>query len=93
VPPAASIGIHMEIERDGAVIYEGETSVARMARRFDELIDWLGRDNVFHAGVVLLTGTGIVPPDDFSLRPGDLVRITIDGIGVLANPVVQRTTV
>jgi 2-dehydro-3-deoxy-D-arabinonate dehydratase len=93
VPPAASIGIRMEIERDGAVIYEGETSVARMARRFDELIDWLGRDNVFHAGVVLLTGTGIVPPDDFSLRPGDLVRITIDGIGVLANPVVQRTTV
>jgi 2-dehydro-3-deoxy-D-arabinonate dehydratase len=93
VPPAASIGIRMEIERDGAVIYEGETSVARMARRFDELIDWLGRDNVFHAGVVLLTGTGIVPPDDFSLRPGDLVRITIDGIGVLANPVVQGTTV
>ena len=93
VPPAASIGIRMEIERDRAVIYGGETSVARMARRFDELIDWLGRDNVFHAGVVLLTGTGIVPPDDFSLKSGDLVRITIDGIGVLANPVVQRTTV
>jgi 2-dehydro-3-deoxy-D-arabinonate dehydratase len=92
MPPAASIGIRMEIERDGAVIYRGETGVARMARRFDELIDWLGRDNVFPTGVFLLTGTGIVPPDDFSLKPGDLVRITIDGIGVLANPVVQRTT-
>jgi 2-dehydro-3-deoxy-D-arabinonate dehydratase len=93
MPPALSIGIRMEIERDGAIIYEGETSVARMARRFDELIDWLGRDNVFQTGVFLLTGTGIVPPDDFSLRPGDLVRITIDGIGVLANPVVQNTTI
>jgi 2-dehydro-3-deoxy-D-arabinonate dehydratase len=90
MPPAASIGIRMEIERAGAVIYEGETSVARMARRFDQLIEWLGRDNVFPTGVFLLTGTGIVPPDDFSLRPGDLVRIAIDGIGVLANPVVQR---
>ena len=45
MPPAASIGIRMEIERDGTRIYEGETSVARMARRFEELIDWLGRDN------------------------------------------------
>jgi len=93
MPLVESIGIRMEIERDGAAIYEGETSVARMARRFNELIDWLGRDNVFPGGVFLLTGTGIVPPDDFSLRPGDMVRITIDGIGVLANPVVQRTTV
>jgi 2-dehydro-3-deoxy-D-arabinonate dehydratase len=93
MPPAASIGIHMEIERTGEVIYEGDTSVSRMARRFDQLIEWLGRDNVFPTGVFLLTGTGIVPPDDFSLRPGDLVRIAIDGIGVLANPVVQRTTI
>ena len=82
----------MEIKRDGALVYEGETSAARMARRFDELIDWLGRDNVFQTGVFLLTGTGIVPADDFSLKQGDLVRISIDGIGVLTNPVVQRTT-
>jgi 2-dehydro-3-deoxy-D-arabinonate dehydratase len=93
MPPAASIGIRMEIERNGSLIFQGETSAARMARRFDELIDWLGRDNVFHTGVLLLTGTGIVPADDFSLKQGDMVRITIDGIGVLANPVVQRTTV
>ena len=68
MPPRASIGIRMEIERDGTRIYEGETSVARMARRFEDLIDWLGRENRFPGGVVLLTGTGIVPPDDFSLR-------------------------
>ncbi len=59
------------------------------ARPFEELIDWLRRDNVFPSGVILLTGTGIVPPDDFSLRSGDIVRITIDGVGTLTNPVVQ----
>jgi 2-dehydro-3-deoxy-D-arabinonate dehydratase len=84
-----SIGITMEIERVGAAIFRGETSIARMARRFDELVDWLGRDNLFPAGVVLLTGTGIVPPDDFCLAAGDVVRITIDGIGSLVNPVIQ----
>ena len=89
MPPRASIGIRLEIERDGVTIFEGETSVARMARRFEDLIDWLGRDNRFPTGVILLTGTGIVPPDDFSLEAGDQVRITIDGIGTLSNPVIQ----
>jgi 2-dehydro-3-deoxy-D-arabinonate dehydratase len=89
MPDRSSIGIRLEIERDGIKIHEGETSVARMARRLEDLIDWLGRDNRFPDGVVLLTGTGIVPPDDFSLRSGDRVRITIDGIGTLSNPVVQ----
>ncbi len=60
-----------------------------MARRFEDLIEWLGRDNIFPSGVFLLTGTGIVPPDDFTLCAGDVVRITIDGIGTLVNPVVQ----
>jgi 2-dehydro-3-deoxy-D-arabinonate dehydratase len=89
MPARASITIRMEIERAGERIYEGETSVARMARSFEELIDWLGRENRFPNGVVLLTGTGIVPPDEFSLKTGDVVRITIDGIGTLANSVVQ----
>lgn len=62
-----------------------------MARPFEELIDWLGRDNRFPHGVILLTGTGIVPPDDFSLQADDVVRITIDGIGTLVNPVIQGT--
>ncbi len=89
IPPVRTLAIRLEIERDGATAFEGETSVGRMARRLEDLIDWLGRDNHFPQGVILLTGTGIVPPDAFSLRPGDLVRITIDGIGTLANPVVQ----
>jgi 2-dehydro-3-deoxy-D-arabinonate dehydratase len=89
MPPRALIGIRMEIDRGGTKVFEGGTSVSRMARRFEELIDWLGRDNRFSNGVVLLTGTGIVPPDDFSLRAGDIVRITIDGIGTLSNPVIQ----
>jgi 2-dehydro-3-deoxy-D-arabinonate dehydratase len=89
MPPRASIGIHLTIERGGARIYQGETTLARMVRGFDDLIDWLGRENRFPNGVLLLTGTGIVPPDDFSLTAGDLVRITIDGVGTLANPVIQ----
>ena len=89
MPARATIMIRMELERDGVKIFEGETSIARMARRFEDLIQWLGKDNRFPSGVVLLTGTGIVPPDDFSLKSGDVVRIEIDGIGVLVNPVVQ----
>jgi 2-dehydro-3-deoxy-D-arabinonate dehydratase len=89
MPPRASIRIRMEIERAGRRIVEGETSVARMARSLEDLIGWLGRDNLFPRGVILLTGTGIVPPDEFHLCAGDWVRITIDGLGTLANPVVQ----
>jgi 2-dehydro-3-deoxy-D-arabinonate dehydratase len=89
MPPRASIGIRLDVERSGVRIYEGETTVARMARTWEDLIDWLGRDNCFPNGVILLTGTGIVPPDDFSLQAGDRVRITIDGIGTLVNPVVR----
>ena len=89
MPPADAIGIGMRIERDGATAFEGATSTARMARRFEELVDWLGREDVFPAGVILLTGTGLVPPDEFSLRAGDVVHITIGGIGTLSNPVIQ----
>jgi 2-dehydro-3-deoxy-D-arabinonate dehydratase len=91
MPARASIVIRMELERAGIAVFNGETSIARMARPFEDLIDWLGRDNQFPDGVVLLTGTGIVPPDDFSLRGGDIVRIAIDGIGTLVNPVIQGT--
>jgi 2-dehydro-3-deoxy-D-arabinonate dehydratase len=87
MPPLASVGIRLVIRRGGAVAFDGSTSVAQMARTPEELVDWLGRENRFPHGVVLLTGTGIVPPDDFSLAPGDHVEITIDGVGTLANPV------
>ncbi|HZW31006.1 MAG TPA: fumarylacetoacetate hydrolase family protein, partial [Isosphaeraceae bacterium] len=73
MPARAEIGIRLEIVRGGAQLYQGQTSVARMARGFEDLIAWLGRDNHFPKGVVLLTGTGIVPPDDFRLEAGDRV--------------------
>jgi 2-dehydro-3-deoxy-D-arabinonate dehydratase len=60
-----------------------------MARSFGDLISWLGRDNQFPHGVILLTGTGIVPPDDFTLADGDVVTIEITGIGRLRNRVRQ----
>jgi 2-dehydro-3-deoxy-D-arabinonate dehydratase len=89
MPPIAQLEITLTIERDGSQAFRGSTSVGRMARRFDELIAWLGRDNVFPDGVILLTGTGVVPPDEFTLQAGDWVRIAIDGIGTLSNPVIQ----
>ena len=89
MPPAKEVEIRLEIERGGSPVFQGRTSVARMARRFDELIGWLGIDNRFPAGAVLLTGTGIVPPDEFTLQPGDNVAISIDGVGTLRNSVIQ----
>ncbi len=73
---------------DGAeVVFEGRTSTARMRRSFEELAAWLVRDNPLPAGSVLLTGTGLVPPDDVALTPGQQVEIRIPGIGKLVNPV------
>jgi 2-dehydro-3-deoxy-D-arabinonate dehydratase len=85
-PPFA---IRLLVLRDGAAVVEAETSTARIRRDLDELARVLGRALTLPAGAILLTGTGIVPADDFSLRPGDTVRIEIDGLGVLENPVEQ----
>ena len=81
--------ITIRIDRDGSEVFQGETDLDQMARSFEDLIDWLGRENDFPHGVILLTGTGVVPPDDFSLKNGDVVSIEITGIGTLTNPVVQ----
>jgi 2-dehydro-3-deoxy-D-arabinonate dehydratase len=89
MPPLAGVEIRLEIERGGKIAVRESTSLSRMARTPEELVGWLGRDNRFPDGAFLLTGTGIVPPDEFSLAPGDIVRISIDGIGTLTNPVVQ----
>jgi 2-dehydro-3-deoxy-D-arabinonate dehydratase len=89
MPPVSDVEIHLEIERAGQTVFQGSTPASRMVRTFAELIDWLGRDNSFPDGVILLTGTGIVPPDEFSLEAGDRVKIAIDGIGILINPVVR----
>ena len=89
LPDPTNLPIALTILRDGAPAFSGETSTRRIVRPYAELIDYLGRDNLFPDGAVLLTGTGIVPPDDFTLQPGDEVVIAIEGIGELRNPVVQ----
>ncbi|WP_165221378.1 fumarylacetoacetate hydrolase family protein [Aquisphaera insulae] len=89
VPNLLGSEIGVSIERDGRTAWAGATPLSRMVRTFQELIGWLGRDNHFPDGVILLTGTGVVPPDDFSLRAGDVVSISVEGIGTLVNPVIQ----
>jgi 2-dehydro-3-deoxy-D-arabinonate dehydratase len=74
---------------DGELAWEAETSTASMRRSFDELVDWLVRDNPITPGTVLLTGTGLVPPDNVSVTRGCRIEITVPGIGTLANPVVS----
>jgi 2-dehydro-3-deoxy-D-arabinonate dehydratase len=89
MPARDEIGIQLAVKRGGKVAFHGETSIEQMARTFEDLVGWLARDNSFPDGAFLLTGTGIVPKDDFTLAAGDVVEITIDGIGTLANPVAQ----
>jgi 2-dehydro-3-deoxy-D-arabinonate dehydratase len=89
LPDVREAEIALCILRGGKPVFTGQTRVSQMARSFEDLISWLGRDNSFPDGVILLTGTGIVPDDDFTLAPGDRVEISIEGIGTLANPVVQ----
>lgn len=85
--PATEIGL--VIERDGQRAFEGHCPLSSMKRTPGELVDYLFRDNAFPHGCLLLTGTGVVPPDDFTLRPGDHVRVTIEPIGTLSHTIVQ----
>jgi 2-dehydro-3-deoxy-D-arabinonate dehydratase len=87
MPPSDQVTIAMAVRRGGRVAYEGSTTLAAMARTPESLVDWLCRENRFPNGVLLMTGTGIVPPDDFTLTPGDRVDITVTGIGTLTNTV------
>lgn len=80
--------IDLSIERSGGVVFSGTTNVGQIKRPFDELLGYLFRSQNFPRGVVLLTGTGIIPPEDFTLSARDKVRITISGIGSLENTVV-----
>jgi 2-dehydro-3-deoxy-D-arabinonate dehydratase len=86
--PDEPFEIHMRIfGESGSELFGGETSTARMKRSFGELVEFLTRENPVPSGSVLLTGTGLVPPDDFTLEPGHVVEIHVPGIGTLANPV------
>lgn len=82
-----NLPIRLAITRNGETAFEAETSTARMKRTPDELASYLFRELSFPEGAFLMTGTGIVPPDEFSLQSGDVVTITIDGVGTLTNPV------
>jgi 2-dehydro-3-deoxy-D-arabinonate dehydratase len=86
-PLPTSTRISISIERAGAPAFSGETTLAQMKRKPEELAAWLYRDQTFSHGAFLFTGTGIVPPDSFTLERGDAIRIGIDGIGMLVNPV------
>jgi 2-dehydro-3-deoxy-D-arabinonate dehydratase len=83
----APIRIAMRIERDGQTVFDGSTSTSDMHRSFPELVDWLFRAMDFPAGVVLMTGTGLVPGSDFTLQEGDRVDVDVADVGVLTNPV------
>ena len=77
----------LAVRSGGSVRFEGSTSLASMKRDFQDLIAYLFRELDFPHGVLLLTGTGVVPPDDFTLQPGDVVEITVPEIGTLRNVV------
>jgi 2-dehydro-3-deoxy-D-arabinonate dehydratase len=88
-PLPAATPIRIEIERSGHQEFSGATTLAELKRTPAVLVEYLFRENNFPAGAYLMTGTGIVPPDSFTLAGGDRVRITIDPIGTLENTVVQ----
>jgi 2-dehydro-3-deoxy-D-arabinonate dehydratase len=83
LPPETQI--RLEIVRAAETAFEGSTELSTLKRKPQELVEFLFRDNTFPAGCFLLTGTGIVPPDAFTLTAGDEIRITIDSIGTLTN--------
>lgn len=85
LPPATEIAI--EIRRGGASVFSGRTPISQIKRTFVSLAEFLFRDNPFPHGCYLMTGTGIVPPDGFTLQSQDEIRITIPPMGTLVNPV------
>ena len=85
LPPETTIAIR--ITRGHDVAFAGETTLAQMRRKPEELVEYLYRETSFPTGCILLTGTGIIPPDEFTLQSADLVEITIEPIGTLSNVV------
>ncbi len=80
--------IELDIIREGEIVFHGETNTSLIQRDFEVLAAYLGRSLDFPHGVFLMTGTGIVPTDDFSLSPGDVVRVAVAGLE-LQNPVIH----
>jgi len=86
-PPRPETVIRLEIVRRGEQAFVGETTLAQLKRTPEELVGFLFRDNSFPDGAFLMTGTGIVPPNDFTLAAGDEIRIEIENVGRLVNTV------
>lgn len=84
-----ALPIALEIRRNGEIAWRGEASARQLRRRFDELVAYLFRADVHPDGVILSTGTCLVPQSPFTLRAGDVVRITVGEVGTLENPVVR----
>ena len=85
LPPTTTIAI--AINRAGTAVFTGSTQISQIKRTFPELAEFLFRDNSFPRGAYLITGTGVVPPDSFTLQSGDEICITIEPIGTLVNTV------
>jgi len=83
LPPETQI--RLDIGRGGSTVFSGSTELAQLKKTPEALVQYLYRDNTFPSGCLLMTGTGIVPPDDFTLQARDVVHITIGGIGRLTN--------
>lgn len=90
-PLLSSTAIRLEVLRAGQTEFTGATTLAEMKRTPQLLVDYLFRECSFPSGCYLMTGTGIIPPDSFTLQRGDEVRVAIDGIGTLSNRVETRT--
>jgi 2-dehydro-3-deoxy-D-arabinonate dehydratase len=88
-PLPSTTPIQLEIMRKGTTVFSAATSLVELKRDPKSLVEYLFRDNSFPSGALLMTGTGIVPPDSFTLAAGDRVRITIDPVGTLENDVIQ----
>jgi 2-dehydro-3-deoxy-D-arabinonate dehydratase len=88
VPDPRALPIHMRIERDGEVVWKGAASTSELHRELSELVSFLFREDAFPQGVVLATGTSLVPDLPFTLGAGDVVSIELVGLGTLTNPVV-----
>ena len=84
-----ALAIRMRIQRNGVLHWQGETSMREFARRLEDLVSYLFREDEFPEGVILSTGTALVPDTPFTLEGGDTVEIEIDGLGMLRNPVVR----
>jgi len=89
VPDPYDLAIWMAIERGGEVIWEGETRTSGLKRRLDELVDYLFREDSFPDGVIISTGTALVPDSPFTLEAGDSVEIAIDRLGALRSTVAR----